>query len=1186
MFLKNLSRTIEKVSGNMPLRLALTLPFMLQTFAVVSVVGYLSFKNGQQAVQKLADNLQVEISSRIREHLTNYLKQPHTISQLNADAAQLGKLKPEDLQATERDLWHQVKLFSSVRQIYVGTKEGQFTGVSREESGQLITRITENFPRRSFYALNAFGDRTNLLRFEPNYDLRTRPWYISATAAESPIWTEIYTFSQGDLGITAAQPFYDDRGDFRGVIAVDIVLGQISNFLKSIKISPSGQIFIMERSGLLVGNSMEEKPFITGPDGKFQRLSAVDSTDPLTKAAAKHIISTFNLRFVEPPQKLQFKLNNQSNFVHILSYKDNIGLDWLIVIIIPESDLMEQINSNTRTTILLCIIALIIAVIIGSLTARSLSKPILRLNAAAKNIAKGEWHQELEMDRTDEVGELAKSFQSMVSQLHASFITLEHQNQELQQLDKLKDEFLANTSHELRTPLNGTIGIAESMIDGATGDLSEIQQQNLSMIVTSCRRLNELVDNILDFSQLKTDKLQLHLQSVGLSSIVEVILAVCQPLAATKNLKLINAVSGDLPLVLADENRLQQILYNLIGNAIKFTDSGTVEVSAQIVVPDSNWDAEETEASHSLAISEGLCARPDRPQSQSDFQVAVTVSDTGIGIPESSLDCIFHPFEQGDGSTIRQYGGTGLGLTLAKQFVELHGGKICVTSQVGIGSCFTFTLPLSPETIHAAEPEIDRSPLATTNSIQPTDRADRNILTAAVNLPRTTAILPPIEKTALASQIPLSQPTAIVPAIDLTEFNAQNFKILIVDDDPINLQVLSNHLSFQNYNVIQALNGEQALSALESEKHFDLIILDIMMPRMSGYEVCAKLREKYPAYELPVVMLTAKNQISDLIAGFQFGANDYLTKPFSKDELLTRIKSHINLSQTNHAYGRFFPDSFLKFLKKESIVDVNLGNHVSKKMAVMFSDIRSFTSLSENMTPQENFDFVNAYLREVSPKIREHQGFIVKYLGDGMMAVFPNGADDAVRGGIAKLQQVQRYNALRAESGYQPIQVGIGVHFGYMMVGIVGEVERMQGDAFSDNVNLASRLESLTKLYGVSLIISEKVLDNLIDPEQYQIRFLDRVVVKGKQQPISIFEVLDGETDAVREMKLQTQLDFSRGIEHYLHHELRAAKICFYQVLAVNPDDKTAALYLERVNYLIEKGVPEDWSGVWTLTQK
>ena len=1151
MLLKNISRSIAKFYGRVPLRLVLTLPFVLQTFAVVSLVGYLSFRNGQKAVQELAGNLQSEISDRIQEHLVSYLQKSHIIVKLNVAIAKLDKLNSEDLETTERYFWHQIQIFSSVKQIYLGSGDGQFVGVSIDESGKFVARITENFPRRSYYALDERGNKIELLRFEPNFDPRTRPWYIGATAGKDPIWTDIYTFFQGDLGITAAQSFYDSQGNFRGVMAVDIVLGQISDFLRGMKISRSGQIFIIERSGALVGSSTDEQPYVMIANEKAKRLPAIDSKNILTRAAAKHIITNFNLAQSEPPKNLKFQLNGEWIFVHIQSYKDSIGIDWLVVVVIPESDFMTEINANTRITIVLCLVALILAIVIGILTARSIAHPILSLNAAAKNIARGEWDQILEFDRADEVGQLAKSFTSMVSQLQTSFVTLENQNQELQQLDKLKDEFLANTSHELRTPLNGMIGIAESMIDGATGTLSEIQHQNLSMIASSGRRLNELVDNILDFAQLKNQKLELQLRSVEIKSIAEVVLTVSQSLIGTKNLQLINSIPADLPLVLADENRLQQILYNLIGNAIKFTDSGTVELSAKIVAADGETSVPPVPASNLL---------PSR-----EFQIAVTVSDTGIGISRDRLDRIFEPFEQGDGSTVRQYGGTGLGLTLSKQFVELHGGKIYAESEVGIGSSFTFTMLFSAEKIHPNELEIIPHPAIKNNNLVSENNSIKKYLSSS------------------------SKSSGVAPSPSLQAISSleiKQFKILIVDDDPINLQVLNNHLSLQNYSVIQALNGEQALSVLESGHHFDLIILDIMMPRMSGYEVCAKLREKYPSHELPVVMLTAKNQVSDLIVGFQSGANDYLSKPFSKDELLTRIKSHINLSQTNSSYGRFFPDAFLNFLKKESIVDIQLGNHVSKQMAVMFSDIRSFTALSETMTPQENFDFVNAYLREVSPKIREYHGFIVKYLGDGMMAVFPNGADDAVGGGIAKLQQVHRYNADRLDNGYQPIQVGVGVHFGQMMVGIVGEAARMQGDAFSDNVNLASRLESLTKLYGVSLIISEQVLDNLTHPEQYKVRFLDRVIVQGKQQPISIYEVLDAETELVREVKLQTQQDFERGLEHYRHHEFRSCKTCFYKVLAVNPDDKTAAMYLDRVNHLMAKGVPENWSGAWTLTQK
>ena len=184
MFLKNISRSIAKLYSSLPLRLALTVPFVLQTVAAVSLVGYLSFINGQKAVQELVNSLEGEISDRIQDHLKNYLEKPHTIARLNAATAQLGKLHPADLPATQRYFWQQMQIFSSVREIYLGSKEGQFIGVRREPSGQLVTKITENFPQRSCYALDAEGNPTNLLSFEPKYDPRTRPWYISATAAQ------------------------------------------------------------------------------------------------------------------------------------------------------------------------------------------------------------------------------------------------------------------------------------------------------------------------------------------------------------------------------------------------------------------------------------------------------------------------------------------------------------------------------------------------------------------------------------------------------------------------------------------------------------------------------------------------------------------------------------------------------------------------------------------------------------------------------------------------------------------------------------------------------------------------------------------------------------------------------------------------------------------------------------------
>jgi class 3 adenylate cyclase/CheY-like chemotaxis protein len=297
----------------------------------------------------------------------------------------------------------------------------------------------------------------------------------------------------------------------------------------------------------------------------------------------------------------------------------------------------------------------------------------------------------------------------------------------------------------------------------------------------------------------------------------------------------------------------------------------------------------------------------------------------------------------------------------------------------------------------------------------------------------------------------------------------------------------------------------------------------------------------------------------------------------ANEQLETLVKS----------YGRFVPHEYLTFLRKKSITDVQLGDHVSKTMAVMFSDIRSFTSLSESMTPKENFNFVNSYLSKVSPEIRNHHGLIVKFLGDGMMAVFPDGADDAVAGGVAKLKALHRYNEGRLRAGYRSIEVGIGIHVGHMMLGMVGEENRIQGDAFSDNVNLTARLEGLTKFYGVSLLISEQTLNQITNPAAYQLRFLDRAIVKGRNEPIAVYEVLDGELDPIRDLKLKTQADFDQGIVAYSDRNgMETAKARFERVLTVNPNDKTAMLYLDRVNQLLEQGVPENWNGVWTFTQK
>lgn len=286
------------------------------------------------------------------------------------------------------------------------------------------------------------------------------------------------------------------------------------------------------------------------------------------------------------------------------------------------------------------------------------------------------------------------------------------------------------------------------------------------------------------------------------------------------------------------------------------------------------------------------------------------------------------------------------------------------------------------------------------------------------------------------------------------------------------------------------------------------------------------------------------------------------------------------------SYARFVPNEYLQFLGKDSIVDVNLGDYVCKEMAILFSDIRSFTTISEKMTPQEIFDFINTYLSYVSPEIRAHDGIIVKFLGDGLMAVFPNGADQAISGGIAKARKVEEYNQIRRKNGLLPINIGIGIHLGNMMLGMIGESTRMGGDILSDNVNLAARLEGLTKYYGVTFIISENVLNRLKNPEKYQIRFLDQVIVKGRTEAIKIYDVLDAEIESIKIAKLKTLLYFESALEYYRQGNFLSAKNKFIEVLNVNPADRAVHLYLERIENLSKTENLENWSGVWTFENK
>ena len=283
------------------------------------------------------------------------------------------------------------------------------------------------------------------------------------------------------------------------------------------------------------------------------------------------------------------------------------------------------------------------------------------------------------------------------------------------------------------------------------------------------------------------------------------------------------------------------------------------------------------------------------------------------------------------------------------------------------------------------------------------------------------------------------------------------------------------------------------------------------------------------------------------------------------------------LYQLNQAYERFVPRQFLQLLNKKSIVDVQLGDQVQKEMSVLFSDIRDFTTFSESMTPEDNFKFINAYLSRMEPAIAENQGFIDKYIGDGIMALFSGGADDALKAGISMLKRLSEYNQYRAKYDYLPIQIGIGINTGSLMLGTIGGSSRMETTVISDAVNLASRLEGLTKNYGVSLLISHHTFLQLQDSNQYSYRIIDRVKVNGKSAAVSVYEVFDAEQPDIYEGKSVTKQEFEQAVLLYNLGSFSEAAQLFQKCLHQNPMDKVAKIYLSRCQEIkdssLKKGV-------------
>ncbi|MNO42186.1 Sensory/regulatory protein RpfC [compost metagenome] len=409
---------------------------------------------------------------------------------------------------------------------------------------------------------------------------------------------------------------------------------------------------------------------------------------------------------------------------------------------------------------------------------------------------------------------------------------------QLVQLDKIKDEFLSNTSHELKTPLNAIVNITDTLLKGAEGPVTDQQARNLAIVKDNGRRLTHLVNELLDYSKMKHGDITFYKSSIDLKSTVDSVVQLHSFLLENKRIILINSILDNFPEVYADGNRLLQIMHNLIGNAIKFTHHGKVEILSEIV----------------------------------DGMAHIQVIDSGIGIQPDMMERIFMPFEQADDMVNRSEGGTGIGLSITKKLVELHGGGLYVKSAPGEGSTFSFTIPLSG---------LDRVSNKAITQVLETDYQIKH------------------------GNAPVQYPHYVPGKLDEP--------ILVVDDNYSNLQTITNLLKLEGYPLVVVNRGQLALDELTTSTGFFLVILDISMPDMSGYEVLHRIRERFSPFELPVLMLTAKNRASEIAIAIENGANDFVGKPFEAEELMARVRSLTKLK----ASVKGARDSEIAFLRSQ-----------------------------------------------------------------------------------------------------------------------------------------------------------------------------------------------------------------------------------------------------------------------------
>ncbi len=911
--------------------MVLIVPFVMQLLVSVGLVGYLSYRSGQDAVQNLSERLMTEVVDRVNLYIQQNLQTALQVNKMNLEVVRSEELDLKNIAEIKRFLWKRIKQFETVNSVILGLPDGTFQVIHR-----IKLKGSQQYPDGT-YIQYAYNDPKNTERLIvtwvdkqgnsgeevfsiDKFPVQERPWYQAAVRDRTFGWTKAFQLGKLPvLGVSSYAPFFDRQGELQGIFAVNVDLTFLQDFLKSLNICTGCRIALIDQDGWMLASSVDEKPFILPQQkeydaggnyyGTFERLKPNQSSDDVIAFATNYWQTLTSEKKLQ--EQLQFGLNQEQYWLRILPLQSSSSEipnpEWKIAIIVPQSEFMAEINANTRITIALCILALVIATTLGIITARWITQPILKLNQAAKSMSQGEWNQKtiVESDRRDEVGELAQSFNRMANELQVSFETLEQRVEERtfeltesnQQLEvakqkaevanQAKSTFIANMSHELRTPLNAILGFSQIMM--RSQNLSKEDKENTTIINKSGNYLLTLINNILDLSKIEAGKMTLNGNTFDFYSFLNELEDLLHLTAENKGLTLIFDHQDDVPqYIYTDETKLRQVLINLINNGIKFTSEGGVSVTVvtqkespsnlslknedsplnlSLENEDSplNLSLENEESPLNPPLERGESRGKAFERGENKATIIFEVRDTGAGIAEEEMSKLFEAFAQTETGKNSQEG-TGLGLPISRKFVNLMGGDITVKSQVGIGTTFRFHIEV--EIVNETEIE--------TKEIQ------RHVIALQPNQPR--------------------------------------YKILIVDDRPTNRLLLIKLLQPLGFELKEATNGKEGVEIWEKwQPH--LIWMDMRMPVMDGYEATQKIKGTTKGNATAVIALTASVLEEQKAIILSAGCDDFVRKPFREATIFETMKKHLGVE---YIYQEEIPSQTSTELSSLTVEDLQI----------------------------------------------------------------------------------------------------------------------------------------------------------------------------------------------------------------------------------------------------------------------